>query len=978
MSDPQPVRARFDAFELDERAARLTREGRAVPLPPKAFAVLCTLARQPGQLVTKSALLDAVWGHQHVSESVLKTTISELRAALSDDARQPRYIETASRLGYRFVAALAEQRVTAAGTPGMLWVDDTQSPAQTLAPPSIIGRRGALARLRTAWEQAAAGRRQLVWIAGEAGVGKTTLIDTFVTQAGAVLCVHGQCVGQFGAGEPYLPVLEALGSLCRKDHTLAPMMHAVAPTWLLQLPWLASESERDALRRELSGISPERMLRELAELLDRYTERQPLLLITEDLHWSDQATVRLMDHVARRRTPARLMWLGSFRVAELVSEDHPLKSLRYELRMHKLCEEILLDPFSEQEVAAYVDSRFPGTAFPEAFVRRLHTHTDGLPLFLVNVIDDLVSRGRMQLGDGQLLSESVAIAWQVPENLAGVMETQIARLPADQRSILEAASVCGVEFRPQTVAEVLDRDVHWVGERCDELARQQNWIGHVDLAGLPDGSLSARYAFRHALYRHVFYQRIAALARARMHRCAAVSLERGRAAGVAVTAAELASHYELGHEPVSALRHYADAADNALRHFAPVEAVKLTGQALGLLPRCPDDPERLRLELAISLKRGVACSQAFGMGSQEARTAYERAQALCDLMPERPALGWALNGLGLVRYGDGDYRATHALGTRILALAERHDEPNLLIAACNLLGMSCAALGQHRDGQQWLQRGIAACDGLNAPLAYDRFFLDPGVTMRGHLGLHLLPSGLFDQARVHVDAALTRARALNHPISEALALQCACMLEIRLQRPERVASLAASMEKLADQHGIVQAQGARRLLGGWALAQLSDPAAGHALILEGHAIMKRVGTIARSTQILGYAVEALAAAGRWDEARAQADEAMQLAQRLDERTRFCDLHLLHARIALAQGQVEAARASMHASLAEARAQEALGYELAAWLALCELPDAAASEVDGLAQAHGQVTEGFDTALVTRARDLLVRRSNCSR
>src|SRR5262245_62967783 len=103
MGQATSLRLHFDAFELDEADARLRRDGKPVALAPKAFAVLCTLARQPGVLVTKSALLDAVWGHQHVSESVLKTTISEVRAALADDAKNPRFIETASRRGYRFI-----------------------------------------------------------------------------------------------------------------------------------------------------------------------------------------------------------------------------------------------------------------------------------------------------------------------------------------------------------------------------------------------------------------------------------------------------------------------------------------------------------------------------------------------------------------------------------------------------------------------------------------------------------------------------------------------------------------------------------------------------------------------------------------------------------------------------------------------------------------------------------------------------------
>ena len=96
---------RFDRFELDEADARLTCAGRPVALPPKPFAVLCALARTPRMLVTKNSLLDAVWGHRFVTESVLKSAISEVRAALGDDPKQPRYIETVSRRGYRFIAA---------------------------------------------------------------------------------------------------------------------------------------------------------------------------------------------------------------------------------------------------------------------------------------------------------------------------------------------------------------------------------------------------------------------------------------------------------------------------------------------------------------------------------------------------------------------------------------------------------------------------------------------------------------------------------------------------------------------------------------------------------------------------------------------------------------------------------------------------------------------------------------------------------
>ena len=374
-----PVRVRFDRFELDEANARLLRDGTAVALAPTPFAVLCALVRQPGSLLTTNALLDDVWGHQFVTDSVLRTAISELRTALDDDARKPRFIETVSRRGYRFIAAPS-------AIPAAPGVQPNVPGLATVRAPYFIGRAEPLSRLRRAWDIACSGKRAVVWIAGEPGIGKTTLIEQFIASLGDVACARGQCVEHYGTGEPYLPVLEALEELCRSDSEVPSLLRAVAPTWLLQLPWLSTAEEREALRRELAGVSPDRMLREMGQFLDRYTERRPLLLVTEDLHWSDRATIQLIDYIARRRGSARLMWLASFRLTEVVALDHPLNPLRHELRLHDLCEEIVLDPFSESEVADYVAGRSPAIATDEAFVRALHERTDGLPLFVASVM----------------------------------------------------------------------------------------------------------------------------------------------------------------------------------------------------------------------------------------------------------------------------------------------------------------------------------------------------------------------------------------------------------------------------------------------------------------------------------------------------------------------------------------------------------------------------------------------------------------
>jgi len=523
-------RRRFGRFELDEVKACLLRDGKVVALPPTPFAVLCALVRQPGVLLTKNALLDEVWGHQFVSDSVLKTVISELRTLLDDDARRPRFIETVSRRGYRFIAAV---NTSPGSSPAAARV--AASPSHRT--PSFIGRKEELARLHRTWDGACNGRCEVVWVAGEPGIGKTSLIEQFLGGLGDdVVCARGQCVENCGAGEPYLPVLEALAELCRFDSSVPALLRAVAPSWLLQLPWLSSAEERDALRGELPRVGPDRMLREMGEVLDRYTEDRPLLLVTEDLHWSDRSTIQLIDYIARRRGSARLMWLATFRPAEVIALNHPLNRVRHELRLHGMCEEVMLDPFSETEVAEYVAEHLPSLAGDTAFVRALHERTDGVPLFVASLMSEVVARAARDAGGLPQLAELA-----VPSRLTAIIDHYIAKLGIEQRALLSAAAVCGVEFRVSTVSQALGRDGAWVGEACEELARERLWLRAPRAQEVTHAS-EQPYSFRHTLFRQVLYERTAPSARSQLHRKVRAALEKERAAGVPVTAAELHVH----------------------------------------------------------------------------------------------------------------------------------------------------------------------------------------------------------------------------------------------------------------------------------------------------------------------------------------------------------------------------------------------------------------------------------------------------
>jgi DNA-binding winged helix-turn-helix (wHTH) protein/tetratricopeptide (TPR) repeat protein len=952
-----PLQVRFDRFELDEANARLLRDGKAVALAPTPFAVLCALVRKPGSLLTKNALLDEVWGHRFVSDSVLKTAISELRAVLNDDARQAHFIETVSRRGYRFIAA------TTAIPPASSALTNV-SPVHSPQAPPFIGRAEALSRLRSAWDLACSGSRAIAWVAGEPGIGKTALIEHFVAGLGDVVCVHGQCVEHYGSGEPYLPVLDALAELCRADSAVPALLRGVAPTWLLQLPWLSAAEERDALRRELAGASPERMLREMGEVLDRYTERRPLLLVTEDLHWSDRATIQLIDYLARRRGSTRFMWLASFRLAEVVALDHPLNPLRHELRLHGLCEEIALDSFSEAEVAEYVAERSPSLARDETFVRALHARTDGVPLFVASVLNDVLARAAQSGEDTAAGAQLASMA--VPENLANIIDHYVANLANEQRALLSTAAVCGVEFRVGTVSEALERDPTWVGQACEELAREQRWL--VDTR-LEQGSDVAEqsYSFRHALFRQVLYERTAPLLRSQLHRKVGTALERERAAGVPVAAAELAMHFERGREPMTASRYYAEAAEAALRQLSPAEALTLTERGLALLDQVPQ-AERTASEIALATLLGVAATQSLGVGS-EAKSALERAYSLLPDVPEHPMRTRLLHAFVFLLCLRGEYAEALAVAQRAEALSSASNDPVLMVVASVVHGDVDQLQGRSQAARAWGERGLALAE-LAHLAPGETFVADPEVTLLGLLAVPLLHLGLVKQGRARLQQAHERAHQLAQPMARLVAIWYDALFEVRLGNTERVAALADEMRALIDEYALALGRNGCRWFRGWADARMGDPIEGYCRIREGYEENTRLGMFTGASEVLGYAAEALVLKGDWRAAQEQLQEALQVADRLAERVYLPQLYLIEAAIAHARGKPAVADASVRRAIAEARAQEAPWLELMALLELCEYDGATAEDRQALAALVDQLPEAINTTAVARALALL--------
>src|SRR5262245_43753858 len=444
----------FEPFRLDPATTCLWRGDQLVPLPPKPFAVLAYLVTHAGQVVTKEALFEAVWPETVVSEGVLKTCMGQIRQVLGETARMPQYIATVHRRGYRFIAPVTavEPAPTAPATvspfhppPG---VHPQGSQALALPPVLMVAREAELAQLHRRWKHALQGTRQLVFITGEAGIGKTTLVDAFVAQvvpAEAVWLGRGQCIEQYGAGEAYLPLLEVLGQLGRRPDgaRLVDRLRQQAPSWLRQLPALLPTTEYEELQRRSSGTTRERMMRELAEAVETLTAECPLVLILEDLHWSDYATLDWLALVARRRAEARLLVLGTYRPADAIARAHPVRPLTQELQRHGHCIELLLPYLPEAGMAASLGSRVRAAQVPEGLAHVLHQRTNGNPFFLVTVVEELVRQERLgsPAAGWTRWDDLAAVVAGVPVSVRQLIEAQLAQVSLQEQEILAAASV---------------------------------------------------------------------------------------------------------------------------------------------------------------------------------------------------------------------------------------------------------------------------------------------------------------------------------------------------------------------------------------------------------------------------------------------------------------------------------------------------------------------------------------------------------
>jgi predicted ATPase len=540
----------FDSFGLDTANQCLLHHGERIDLPPKPFAVLRYLVENPGRLITHDELLDALWPETYVQPQVLRTYVLELRKVLGDDAGQPRFIQTVHKRGFRFVALVTEQSTAVPGAqPGM---QEQQPRAE-----AIIGRDEELAFLKTQLRQLAGGQRRVVFVTGEAGIGKTALVDAFcrsLQPLSQARVARGQCLQGIGGKEEYYPVMEALCQLCAgpDGEAACRVLASRAPAWLA-----AGREPGAALSPPAQPMAKERTLGDLCGALEELAAEKPLVLVFEDLHWADRATLVLISALARRRAHAELLVIATCcRLKGAMNEA--LKGLEQDLLLRRLCVEKSLEPLRKPAVSAWLRCELGQEELPSGLAEFVYQRSEGNPLFVSAVLGHLIAQevlvrprtnGASHWEQREPWPEMDA---GVPDQLSRMIDLEIERLNEDEQHLLEAASLMSVAFPAWAVAAALERDPVATEEACDALARRLHFVVRAGQDELPDGTTSAFYVFAHGLYREVLYGRQAAARRARRHIRIAERLAELFAGREGDVAREMAVHYEAAGERMRA------------------------------------------------------------------------------------------------------------------------------------------------------------------------------------------------------------------------------------------------------------------------------------------------------------------------------------------------------------------------------------------------------------------------------------------
>jgi DNA-binding winged helix-turn-helix (wHTH) protein/predicted ATPase len=906
---------RFGSFHVDTDTFGLRRNDVAMRIDPQEFDVLVYLIERRDRVVTRDELFASLWKGKVVSDSALSSRLRAIRRALNDSGAAQRVIQTVHGRGYRFIAKLAveegerqvERAATTASRPPV-------NPAPS-TPPMVVGRDVELGKLSALLERALSGATTFAFVSGDSGVGKTTLVNAFVS--GQCETVHarvlrGHCSSEVDSTEPYLPLVDALRSAARSAfaNDVDRVLHARAPSWLARWPqWFG-----DAQVPSNLAASP-RLSLELTDALAALADGAPTVLVLEDLQWADPSTLDWLDYETRRAPNARLLVIGTLRAGVGAEAQRRIR----ELWVRDLAERIELGPLDAAAVGTYLEARL-GRAADAATIDALGSYCAGQPLFMRVTVDSWLME---TAGEVPLIEHLRTI----PRSLRELVETGLERLDPSIVDLLEAGSIAGAEFGAPHVAAVLAANEDEVEADLMRVSREYGFPLIGGELAWPDGTVSTVFRFSHHFFAQATYDRQGAGQRRRRHATIAHRLVGGYGHRIAEHSTEVAVHFEYAGLRAEAIKYYELAARYHAERTSPREAAMLARRGLTLLHELPESAERDEQEIGLLTLLGVALSATEGYAARETRRAYTDAHRLCKRLGDGPRLLPVLYGLCSSTIVGGSMPEALALAQDFVSLARAHDDPALTVALRQIAWPEFL-MGRFEDAHKRFNDALELATPERCGAALATYGEMPDVAALAPLAMISWFLGRPARATTIVDAALRLARAANHSLSIAYALSAQQLLQ--QCEGDEAATAAAAQRSIAnaEQYGLSLFGAWGRIMLGWAQAAAGESALGIAQMEHGIGEADALGALLFQTYFTCLLAERLHEAGRDGDACIWLDRASALATRTGERYFAAEICRLRGRIALTH-DADLAFAEFDRAAETARAQGSPMLELRA-------------------------------------------------
>jgi predicted ATPase len=822
----------------------------------------------------------------------------------------------------------------------------------------FVGRERELALLHDRLAAACAGQGQVVSLVGEPGMGKTRLVTEFCRSlVGQPVTVYvGQCLS-YGQIIPYLPVRDLLRQLCGLVEGDEAAVHTSAVQHRLHASDISAE-EDVAMVCQLLDLpvaleclarrSPEaRQARTFALLrhLIFDTAQQPLVLVVENLHWSDATSEAWLMSLVERLAGAAVLLLGTTRPG-------------YQLLWgtHAAAMQFALAPLQARDSRVVVQAVLGPMSLPEAWLQEIAVRAGGNPFFLEELVWHAVEQDRPDMPE------------TVPETVHAVLAARMDRLPPEAKRLLQTAAVIGTEVPfalLQAIAEQPEEALH------SSLTHLQTTEFLYEKCLLPE----LTYTFKHALTQEVAYESLLTTRRQALHAAAGQALETLHAPRLEDAYERLAYHYARTDDVAKAMAYLTLAAKKAARNSAHVEAIAHLTQGLELLQTLHATPERSQQELALYIALGASLIATKGTAAPEVEQVYARARQLCRHLEDPQRLFPVLRGLWSYYLVRAAYQTAHAVGEQLVTLARQSQDPAMLMTARLALGTTLLHQGAVASAHRLLMQGIALYDPQQHRATAFLHGLDAGVHCRSHAASALWRLGYPDQGRAQNDAAVTLAQQSDHPFSLGYALSAAAIFHAYRREGRAAQERAEAAIVLAMEQGFPIWTARGSTLRGWALAQQGQAREGIEQLRQGLIALRATGAEAMRPYFLALLAEAYGTLSQPEAGLAALAEALTVIGTTGERWDEPELYRLQGALLLQQptDNLTAAQTCFQHALDVARSQQAKSFELRAATSLCRLWQqqsrrAAAREL--LAPVYGWFTEGFDTPDLQDAKALL--------